>query len=196
MKSFRKEYIPNYLSVFRIFLIPLFIYLFLFCGGKGKLWGGAVFLLAGLTDVIDGFLARKFNWITNVGKLLDPLADKLMQIAAIICLYIEDFIHTWLIFTIIVKELLMICGAALILKRGKIYVHSNWYGKLGTTVFYAVIVIIILTNKEYPNVSELLSIILAGLTIFTLIMYYIKTYRGEYVKMRRENQTNVNSLKG
>ena len=152
------------------------------------LWGGVVFILAGATDVIDGFLARKFNWITDVGKLLDPLADKLMQIAAIICLYIRDLIPIWLIIGIIAKELLMIAGATLILKRGNIYVHSNWYGKLGTTVFYAVVLIIILIENRYPQISTLLSIILLLLTIFTLVMYYIKTYRGEYVKQRRENQ--------
>lgn len=194
MLNFKKEHIPNYLSIFRILLIPLFVYLFLFSGSKGKIWGGGVFILAGLTDVIDGFLARKFRWITDIGKLLDPLADKLMQIAAIICLYIEGFIQIWLILTIIIKELLMIFGAAFILKRGKIYVHSNWYGKLGTTVFYAAVVIIILTDNKYPKISDLLSILLVVFTIFTLIMYYIKTYRGEYVKVRREN--NVNSLKG
>ncbi len=188
MKSLKKENIPNYLSIFRILLIPLFIYLFLFNGHKGMLWGGVVFILAGATDVIDGFLARKFNWITDVGKLLDPLADKLMQIAAIICLYIRDLIPIWLIIGIIAKELLMIAGATLILKRGNIYVHSNWYGKLGTTVFYAVVLIIILIENRYPQISTLLSIILLLLTIFTLVMYYIKTYRGEYVKQRRENQ--------
>lgn len=188
MKYFKKEYIPNLLSVFRILLIPLFVYLFMYDGYHGMLWGGAVFLLAGVTDVVDGFLARRYNWITDVGKLLDPLADKLMQIAAIICLYLRELIPVWLILTIIAKELLMIGGATLILKRGKIYVHSDWYGKLGTTVFYAVVVIIILIDNRYPNVSNLLSILLLLLTLFTFVMYYIKTYRGEYVKVRRETK--------
>lgn len=189
MKYFRKEYIPNYLSVFRILLIPVFVYLFLYDGYEGMLWGGAVFVFAGITDVVDGFLARKFKWITNIGKLLDPLADKMMQIAAIICLYIRQLIPGWLIITIIVKELLMIAGATLILKRGNIYVHSNWYGKLGTTVFYAFVVIIILIDNRYSYISNLLSILLFALTLFTLVMYYIKTYRGEYVKTCRKTQT-------
>ncbi|MBE6687937.1 MAG: CDP-diacylglycerol--glycerol-3-phosphate 3-phosphatidyltransferase [Ruminococcaceae bacterium] len=190
MKHLKKEYIPNYLSLFRILLIPLFIYLFLYDGYSGMLWGGAVFVLAGITDIVDGFLARKFRWVTNIGKLLDPLADKLMQIAAIICLYIRHMIPGWLIVTIIFKELLMMAGAALILKRGNIYVHSNWYGKLGTTVFYAVVVIIILIDNRYEQISNLLSVLLFALTLFTLVMYYIKTYRGIYVKNKRENKIN------
>ena len=190
MKNFKKEYIPNYLSIFRILLIPIFIYLFLYKGDEGIFWGGMVFIFAGITDVIDGFLARKFNWITNIGKLLDPLADKMMQIAAICCLYIRKLIPGWLILVIIAKELLMIAGATLILKRGNIYVQSDWYGKLGTTVFYAVVLIIIVINGKYPTVSNLLSVLLLLLTLFTFFMYYIKTYRGEYVKIRREIKKN------
>ncbi len=188
MKHFKKAYIPNILSVFRILLIPIFVYLFMCDGYKGMLCGGGVFLLAGITDVADGFLARRYSWTSDVGKLLDPLADKLMQIAAIICLYLRELIPIWLILTIVAKELLMIAGATLILKRGNIYVHSNWYGKLGTTVFYAVVVIIILIDNRNPNVSNLLSILLLILTVFTFVMYYIKTYRGEYVKSRRETK--------
>ena len=188
MKHFKKAYIPNILSVFRILLIPIFVYLFMYDGYKGMQYGGGVFLLAGITDVADGFLARRYSWTSDIGKLLDPLADKLMQIAAIICLYLRELIPAWLIMTIVAKELLMIAGATLILKRGKIYVHSNWYGKLGTTVFYAVVVIIILIDNRYPNISNLLSILLLILTVFTFVMYYIKTYRGEYVKSRRETK--------
>ncbi|MBQ9941338.1 MAG: CDP-diacylglycerol--glycerol-3-phosphate 3-phosphatidyltransferase [Clostridia bacterium] len=190
MKKFRTELIPNYLSLFRILLIPLFIYLFLFYQNDGMLWGGVVFILAGITDIIDGYLARRNNWITNIGKLLDPLADKLMQIAAISCLYIKSLIPFWLILTIVVKELVMIAGATLILKRGRIYVHSNWYGKMGTTVFYAVVLTIIITKGNYPVVSNLLSVLLLLLTLFTFFMYYIKTYRGEYKKKRLQNQNN------
>jgi len=190
MNNFKKEYIPNYLSIFRILLIPLFIYLFLFNGDEGMLWGGCVFILAGVTDVVDGFLARRFNWITNVGKLLDPLADKLMQIAAICCLYIKELIPLWLILTIILKEFLMIAGATLILKKGNFYVQSDWYGKLGTTVFYAVVIIITLIRNKHSAVSNILSVVLFALTVFTFIMYYIKIYRGEYIKKRRETQNN------
>lgn len=188
MKTFKKENIPNFLSVFRIFLVPLFIYLFLSDNIKsGMLWGGAVFVFAGITDVIDGFLARKFNWVTDIGKLLDPLADKLMQIAAIVCLYIRQLIPIWLIITIVAKELLMIFGAAVILKKGHIYVQSNWYGKLGTTFFYTAVVLIITIDDKLPTISDLLSVLLLLFTIFTFIMYYIKTYRGEYVKTRHIN---------
>ena len=94
MTVFKKSNIPNILSVFRICLVPVFIYLFMVA--EKQITAIAVFLLAGLTDVIDGILARKNNWITDVGKILDPFADKCMQIAALVCLALSGLLSWWI----------------------------------------------------------------------------------------------------
>ena len=83
MKLLKKQSIPNYLTFFRMILVP--VYITLYCMQHYRL-SGAVFLLAGITDVVDGYIARRNNWVTDIGKLLDPLADKLMCISAVTCL--------------------------------------------------------------------------------------------------------------
>ena len=119
---FKKENIPNFLSLFRILLVPVYIYLYITYHYR---LSGAVFLLTGITDVVDGYIARKNGWVTDVGKLLDPLADKLIQISAIACLTWlgTQSVHLpkWMFFIIIIKEMLQITGAAFILGEKKKY---------------------------------------------------------------------------
>ncbi len=104
------------------------------------LWALGVFVLAFITDVLDGFLARTFNWVSPVGKLLDPLADKLMMITALLVILIGKFdtdlfwIYLALVILIVVKELLMVIGGMVMLKQHKV-AYSDWYGKTATGLF-------------------------------------------------------------
>ena len=88
----QKRYIPNLLSVVRICLVPIFALLFFLDYPRHVIPAVAVFFVAGATDVVDGYLARKHGWVSNVGKVLDPLADKLMQCTVLICFYIKEII--------------------------------------------------------------------------------------------------------
>ena len=103
------KYVPNILTIIRFFLIPVIISYLL----QGNYILSFVFLtVSGLTDVLDGFIARKFNFITNFGKLIDPLADKATQISVLTVLTIQNIIPSWILIVVIVKEFVMIAGAS------------------------------------------------------------------------------------
>ena len=99
--------IPNMLSILRLFLVPVFILVFLFEGDQ-KTIAAIVFIIASITDVLDGYIARKYNMSTKTGQLLDPLADKLMQIAVVVSLLCAKMVPLWFVLVLASKELLMI----------------------------------------------------------------------------------------
>lgn len=148
------KYIPNILSAFRIVLVGVFAWLFLtskIAHPQNYWWALGVYVLAFLTDVLDGFLARTFNWITPVGKLLDPLADKLMAVTALVVILIakaragEDYgIYLALFVLVAVKEGLMLAGGLFMLRRRKV-AYSDWYGKTATGLFAFGIVLTLLS---------------------------------------------------
>ena len=132
--------VPNILTAIRFVLIPIFAYYLI----TGSYYMAVfLFLLGGLTDVLDGFIARKFNLITSWGKLADPLADKLMQITALVILTIKGFIPRELLAIVIAKEIFMAIGSILLYKQKNYVVSANWYGKMATVVFYFAIIMII-----------------------------------------------------
>ena len=135
------KHIPNILSSLRIVMVGVFAWLFLSAQIPAHyLWALGVFVLAFLTDVLDGFLARTFNWITPTGKLLDPLADKLMAITALIVILIGKagqslfWIYLALVILVGVKETLMLIGGMIMLRQRKV-AYSDWYGKTATGLF-------------------------------------------------------------
>lgn len=129
--------IPNALTLIRFLLIGLFVYLFFNDSLEyNTLWSFLVFIIAGATDILDGFIARRYNLITKWGKLMDPLADKSMLLTVLICLYIEGTVPLWIILIIGLKELLMIGGAAFLYRNRNVVVQANFYGKLATVLFY------------------------------------------------------------
>ena len=142
---FRKEMIPNYISFFRIILVPFYVLCFFGILGSdlqtdNLFTAGLIFIVAGFSDAVDGFLARKYRWVSDIGKLLDPFADKLLEAAVSVCLAIM-FKGPFIILSviIIVKEIIMIVGAYLIMSKVKIYVSAVWCGKLATVVWYFLI---------------------------------------------------------
>ncbi len=137
------KHIPNILSSLRIAMVGVFAWLFLTAKiphPTNYLWALGVFVLAFVTDVLDGFLARTFNWVTQIGKLLDPLADKLMSITALIVILIGKWNGSlfWIYFALVilvgVKEILMVVGGMIMLKQRKV-AYSDWYGKTATGLF-------------------------------------------------------------
>ncbi len=167
--------IPNILSYLRILLIPPFMCLFL----KGKYIESAiVIVLSGLSDCIDGFLARRLNQITQLGKMLDPVADKLTLIAVAICLSILEPMIFPVVTILALKDILMMIGASVLLKKHIMPVASAWYGKVGTVCFYvsvAAIVVfeMILKFENFGIIAFIMLSVTAVIMIYSLIRYYL-----------------------
>ena len=134
--------IPNILSVIRILLVFVFLYVFF---AVGNIYIALiVFLAAGATDVVDGYLARRNNWITNLGMILDPFADKLMQCTVLVSLWIKDIVPLWFVIPFFAKEIFTLVIGFIVIRRRSVNVVSKWYGKFAVCLFYATIAISII----------------------------------------------------
>lgn len=171
----QKRFIPNILSIIRLCMVPLFVYIF-FLDYPDNIWYAIlVFFLAGATDVLDGWLARRNNWISNVGKILDPVADKTMQCVALICLHSKDIIPLWLVIAYITKELLMLVGAVVVFRKESVVVKSSFWGKFAVCVFYASIAALVALQNFDENVRVLwtgaICVMMLCFAIVALIQY-------------------------
>ena len=172
------KHVPNILSVCRILLIPVIVFSVY---SNNYVLALIFFTISSLTDVVDGYIARNFDAITNVGKLLDPLADKLTQLSMIASLVWADVISGLILTVLLVKELIMIAGAAFLYGKS-VGVYSRWYGKLATVLLYLSVVVSLLcrqfgiTSGLFMNISTSLYVITLAVTIFALLMYVKALY--------------------
>ncbi len=186
--------IPNLLSLIRICLVGVFVAVFF----SGEVyWAILVFFLAGATDVLDGYLARRNQWITTLGKILDPLADKLMQCTVLICLLIEDYIPIWFVIPFIAKELFTLLIGLIVIKRRSVAVVSKWYGKMTVCFFYATIGASIffrdffLNNKTLGIIIYIPAVVCAIFSLIAYIRHYaflkkLEPKKGDLLKIRKE----------
>ncbi len=175
----QKKYIPNILSVIRLCLVPLFAVVFFYNYPQNIWWAILVFFIAGGTDVLDGYLARRNNWVSNVGKILDPLADKTMQCTALICLSIKGIMPVWITLIYVTKELLIASGALFIFRKRSVVVKSNFWGKFAVCVFYASIAALVwLQNMPDETKSGWTIAICAVMLCFAVValVQYIREY--------------------
>lgn len=168
-EMFKKENcltVPNLLSLFRIGLIPLILWFF--CWKEKPVSAAVVIGLSGLTDVADGYIARRFHQVSDLGKLLDPLADKLTQIAMLLCL-VSRYPALWsLISLFAVKELcIWILGALVICKDQEVN-SARWFGKMNTVVLYGVLMVLFL----FPEVPEEVSVTLIRLSGTVMLLTF------------------------
>ena len=172
--------VPNILTMLRFIFIP-FIVLALYY--DKFVLAFLLLTLSALTDVLDGFIARKFNFVTDFGKLMDPLADKATQITILITLALKHTIPFWILCIIAFKEFMMIAGASFLYGKDMV-VSSKWYGKLTTVVFYLVIVSSLVIGNFNINTNFDTYLYYFGiiLTIFSLIMYFKSFYAQGYLK--------------
>lgn len=171
--------IPNILSYFRLLLIPLFIVLYV----QEDFTEALITLAAsGLSDILDGRIARKYDMVTDLGKVLDPVADKLTQCAMMLCVAMRYPAMWWLLGLHIVKETVMLIMGWYVLKRTDTVNSAIWAGKLCTGVIYAVMMLhVILPHLPQP-VSVGCTIVCAGLIVLSLIVYtarYVKILGGK-----------------
>ena len=129
------KYVPNALTVLRFLLIPIIV---IACVQGQYILAIAVLSISGLTDILDGTIARKYNYITDFGKLMDPLADKATQISLLTTLFIKGAIPIWILAIVVLKEFCMVSGASFLYEK-ELVVSSKWYGKLATVLFYVTI---------------------------------------------------------
>jgi cardiolipin synthase len=135
--------IPNTLTVIRFFLVPIFIIVFFSPSEASLQYAVYIFIAAGISDVLDGYIARRYKLITKWGQVMDPLADKLMQLTVLICFTVKEIIPIWGVVIIGLKELLMICGSLyLYLRKQKMVIPANKYGKFDTLIFYVAIIFV------------------------------------------------------
>ncbi|NLD48959.1 MAG: CDP-alcohol phosphatidyltransferase family protein [Clostridiaceae bacterium] len=169
--------IPNILTALRLFLVPVFGY-YLF--GQQYYVAAVLFVIGGITDILDGVIARKFNMITAWGKLADPLADKLMQLTALTILTIQELIPLPVLIIVVAKETFMITGSVLLYKKVNFVVQANWYGKLATVIFFTAIVMTMAINSQrlinvYTDTLLTIFVLLAVFsTLFAFFMYTLE----------------------
>ncbi len=138
--------IPNILSVIRILLIPVIVAVYFSEMDNSAAWAIALVLLSGLTDVVDGFIARHFNMISDIGKILDPIADKLTQFTVIICISLKHPLLIPVAVIIFIKEILMLIGAVIFVRRGNETPYARWWGKMTTVILYITMTLFIVSD--------------------------------------------------
>lgn len=161
-------------------MVPGFMIAYL-QGGNGRFWAAGLFVLAALTDLLDGYLARKLNQITDFGKLADPAADKLMQLSALLCLCITGRIRVWILLIYAVKEILQVIGGLRLLNIRKYVVYSKWSGKIATTLLFVVITVIIVTTEQQLSLQRATWLMVICL-IATVIAFF--DYVSMYINIR------------
>ena len=164
--------LPNILSVIRIVLIPFFATAYLGYVGEGPYFlPASILIVSGITDVLDGFIARKFHFETKLGKIIDPLADKLTQFVVCLCIGFKVPIFFWLAAIYFVKEICMLIGG-LLLTRNKVEIApSKWWGKAGTALFYAVMCVVVLFPNLSENIKFYLCVGMMAIIICVFILY-------------------------
>ena len=167
--------LPNKLTIFRVILIPFFVFFLLadVLGANGDYLALVIFIVASLTDMLDGKIARKYNLVTNLGKFMDPLADKLLVCSALICFVELDKLPAWMVIIIIAREFI-ISGFRLVASDNGIVIAASWWGKSKTI---SQMIMIILLIADIPALSVLNTVLIwvaLILTVVSLIDYLVK----------------------
>lgn len=173
--------IPNLLSFFRLLLIPVIAWLYCWKGDYPLT--AFVLVLSGATDIADGFIARHFDMVSDLGKVLDPVADKLTQTVALVCLLTRFQAIWWLLGVLVFKETVMTVMGILVIHRTKAVYSAAWHGKLATCVLYAVI----FTHIVWYNISQPVSALLAAAGIACILLSLI-LYTAANLRRLKENR--------
>ncbi len=167
--------IPNLLSLIRILLIPLFVWLYLV--EENVPATAVVLVLSGLTDALDGFIARHYHMVSDFGKALDPFADKLTQFAMLCCLVVRFPRMLWLIIVLCVKEVLVASSQLLVIRKTELVLGAEWHGKITTILLYAVMILHLLWLDIPATLSWSLVGLCIGMLLLSGVLYGIRNYR-------------------
>ncbi len=178
--------IPNILTFFRLALIPVIVWLYAFAGWRE--WAVLVILVSGFTDILDGFIARKFNMMSDLGKAIDPLADKLTQLAVLACLITDFPLIALPVGIMVVKELSSFILRFILFKRTEQVRGAHWHGKLNTLLLVAMIVLHILWLDIPELVSNVAILTCAASMIFSCTLYTIEVV-GDLIKSKNASDS-------
>lgn len=166
--------LPNKLTIFRVILIPFFVlFLLVDITAYDKWIALAIFIIASLTDFLDGHIARKYNLVTNFGKFMDPLADKLLVCSALICLIELDRIPSWIVIVIIAREFI-ISGFRLVASDNGVVIAASYWGKFKTTFQIVMICLMIADLSPLYFLTQIVMWIALALTVISLADYLVK----------------------
>lgn len=168
--------LPNKLTILRVCLIPFFVVFLLLDGGQNQMYryiSAVIFIIASLTDMLDGKIARKYNLVTNFGKFMDPLADKLLVCSALICLIQLGQIPAWMVIVIISREFI-ISGFRLVASDNGVVIAASYWGKFKTTFQMIAVVLLILRIPVLAAVTRICLWIALILTVVSLADYVVK----------------------
>ena len=184
--------IPNFLSLVRLVMVPLFCVVFFQPGEQSHLWAAAIYALASLTDVLDGWIARHFNQITRLGRILDPLADKLMTFAVIVCITVAGILPLWAVVIFFCKEALMGLGALSMYRKTDDVISSNYLGKASTATFF----VVCLALMVFPQIPRFwASVMIGGALILTVAaaLVYLWNYLAVTGRRKEKEKPGKNS---
>ena len=183
--------VPNLLSALRILLIPIFMWTYL---RREDITATVVLLAAsGLTDMLDGFVARRFHMVSEFGKALDPLADKLTQLAMLCCLVLRFPRLLWLIIVLCVKESFVAATQLLVLHRKDMVLGAEWHGKLTTLLLYAVMLLHLLWLDLPDKLSWFLELLCVVMLLLSGVLYGIRNIRAARAAASRPDEPPAES---
>ena len=173
---------PNMLSIFRLCLVPVFMVVYLSPITYAHRWGAVVYVVASLTDMLDGWIARRFNLITNLGKVLDPLGDKMFTFAVLSCMAIEDIVPVWVLIVIVAKELLMGLGGLVLHRHAHVEIPpSNYLGKTATFLFFVDLLLLMLFSIPRPySLIMIVAPLCVSLAAFVSYLFRFRRIMGEH----------------
>lgn len=173
-EAFMLKYIPNLLTTFRLLLVPVFVWFFWSDREDALMMALFIYLLAGVTDVLDGFIARRYQLVTKIGTVLDPLADKMMLMTALVCLFLKSLIPLIVLLIMLLKELFLILAAiVLFFSKDKVVIPANKLGKAATLLFTLTVALLLM--QVPPWITMLLIILAIGMKLIAFSSY-VKTY--------------------
>ncbi len=180
--------IPNILCYVRLLLIPVFIVLYIKASTPYEyLRAAAVVLISGMTDFLDGFIARRFDMVTDLGKIIDPMADKLTQASLIFVLVVKiKWMFLLLILFVILQLFLLIAGIVMLQKGTKLN-GAKWFGKVSTTVFYATMLVLISMPTLEDRITNILMMVCGAFLALSFGMY-IREYTFLYKGLREAKE--------
>ena len=183
--------IPNILTYLRIILIIPFVYLFL---SEKYIFSAICIAVSGLTDCFDGMIARKFNQVTSLGKILDPIADKATLFAVVICMVIYVPAVLPVLVVLLLKDIIMLLGGIDLINKGITPPAAKWYGKVGTIVFYFSVLLIVALKAFLKIENSIIDFSLLGITA-VVMLYALFSYGKIYFQLIKEYRNNKNTQK-
>jgi cardiolipin synthase (CMP-forming) len=166
---------PNILTLIRFLAIPVLACLIL-AGDDYNLVAFFLFAFIWLTDMLDGYIARHYNQITEFGKLFDPLVDKVFQLTTAVMMFVVGKLPLWVPIAIFLKEMLMIIGSAVLLKKARTVVFAQWFGKIGTALFVLAFAVLFFLTREWRWLADYIFILPVGWSFYACLRYALANF--------------------